>query len=104
VIEDRCIFCHGSSPLGNSLGLSLQVAYQNLVNVPAANFFTDHDYVESAEPIAGFLYEKLAPATHATPLGSGQGAAMPASTTPLSSEHLAAVSKWIRGGGRRRRA
>jgi len=94
----QCNFCHGAVPVGNTLVLTPDVAYQNIFNVPSANFFTDHKIVEPAEPAASFLYQKLEAAHHGELLPPGQGNGMPPIGTPLSHEHLEAVSKWIRGG------
>jgi len=99
----QCLFCHDSlspPPLGFATALDLrpEVAYANLINVPAFNFFTTHDLVEPAEPSASFLYEKLAAATNGVLLPSGQLNGMPPLGLTLTSQHLEAVSKWIRGG------
>ena len=94
----QCQFCHGPVPVLNTLDLSPASAYANLVGVPAANFFTDHDLIEPGEPSASFFYEKLAAGTNATLLPSGQGVAMPNVGLPLTPDHLEAVSKWIRAG------
>jgi len=94
----QCLFCHGAAPIGNTLDLSPSVAYANLVGVPSANFYTSHDYVEPGEPIASFLYEKLEAATNGTTLPAVLGNGMPSVGAVLTSDHLEAVSKWIRNG------
>ena len=95
----QCQFCHGPVTALNTLDLGPDVAYANLVGVPAANFFTDHDLVEPGEPIASFLYNKLEAGTNGTLLPTGQGSAMPPLLgLALTPDHLEAVSKWIRGG------
>ncbi|MCS5636814.1 MAG: hypothetical protein NZ990_09875 [Myxococcota bacterium] len=95
----QCNFCHGPVPIvGTSLVLAPDVAYQNIFNVPSANFFTDHKLVEPGEPATSFLYEKLLAGNQGVLMPSGQGNPMPVTGTPLSHEHLQAMSKWIRGG------
>ena len=94
----QCLFCHAAVPVGNTLDLTPANAYANMINVPAANFYTDHDYVEPGEPIASFLQEKMQAATNGTLLPTGQGNGMPPLGPPLTVDHLEAVSKWIRGG------
>ena len=95
----QCQFCHGALPIGNFLNLTPGSAYTNMLGVPAANFFTDHDLVEPGEPIASFFYEKMAAGTNGTLLPTGQGNAMPPFLgVALTPDHLEAVSKWIRAG------
>ncbi|MDG2333458.1 MAG: hypothetical protein P8Q97_04465 [Myxococcota bacterium] len=94
----QCLFCHDAVPVGNTLDLTPANAYANMINIPATNFYTDHDYVEPGEPIASFLQEKMAAATNGTLLPTGQGNGMPPIGAPLTVDHLEAVSKWIRGG------
>ncbi|MFP6623718.1 MAG: hypothetical protein VCC20_09605, partial [Myxococcota bacterium] len=81
------------------LDLTPGASYDQLVNVastiPSADGVTILDRVEPSEPIASFLYEKLAAATNGTPTG---GVAMPFLGAVLTPDHLEAVEKWIRAG------
>ncbi len=101
----NCLFCHDPlNPLPplflpNAPDLRPASAYANLVNVPSANLANPDDLVEPGEPIASFLYKKLAAATNATPLPLGEGFGMPSGAVPpLIPDHLEAVKEWIRNG------
>jgi|GEM_PF-598680 len=94
----NCLVCHGAVPGSISPDLRDSVAYDNLVNVPSHNFANTDNYIEPSEPAASFFYLKLAAATNGTSLPSGEGNGMPSIGAALTSDHLEAVKKWIRGG------
>ena len=94
----NCLFCHGEVQASNSLDLRDSVAYANLVGVASDNFFNEDDYIEPGEPAGSFFYQKLAAITNGSTLPSGEGNGMPPIGPGLTSDHLEAVEKWIRGG------
>jgi len=100
-----CLFCHDAlNPLPplfvpNAPDLRPGVAYANMLNVPSANALNQDDLIEPGEPIASFLYQKLAAATNGTSLPLGEGFGMPSGAVPpLTADHLEAVRLWIRSG------
>ncbi|MFP6639595.1 MAG: hypothetical protein VCC04_05070, partial [Myxococcota bacterium] len=99
IIEPHnCLICHGPVPLANSLVLSPELAYDNLIRVPSANSFNNDFYIQPGDPNTSFFYNKIANRTLGTPLGNNEGAGMPSSlATPVSEEHLQAIKEWIYG-------
>ena len=96
ILGPQCELCHGTTPLGNSLDLTLENAHDNLVRVPSANFYNDMNLIEPGEPSQSFFYQKLAAKTLGTPLEPGEGAGMPVSAGDgLTEDHLAAIKEWI---------
>jgi hypothetical protein len=96
--------CHGSVAPQNGLDLTDDPntpeidSWARLVNVAGVGASPPMKRVEPGEPALSFLYNKLAAATipgHQT----GGGSPMPSGGAPaLTSEHLEAIEKWIRGG------
>jgi cysteine-rich repeat protein len=107
VYECTNALCHGARPDPlppgfSDLELTAGISYDQLVDVasslPSADGTTIFDRVEPGEPIASFLYEKLAARTIGTPT---TGTPMPQSLLALIPEHLQAIEKWIRAGAPR---
>jgi hypothetical protein len=86
--------CHGASASGG-LDLRPEVAYRNLLNVPAVG--GDMLRVEPGETSGSLLYRKLAegtnPGSFAIP-----GAPMPSGLPPLSAAELELVRLWVYAG------
>ncbi len=85
--------CHGSGAQGG-LDLRPEVAYQNLVDVPAT-LVPGQKRVEPGSKDRSFLYRKLAAATfeHAV-----EGTPMPSGRRALPEAELRAIQRWIQAG------
>ncbi len=91
--------CHGSADGQGGLDLRAEVAFDNLINVPATAPLTKPlDRVFPGEQKMSLLYLKLAAATLGEPLPAGAGDPMPSGLPAISPEQLEAVRLWIRGG------
>lgn len=98
IIAPQCAVCHGSVPLGNSLNLSENVAYDNLIRVPSANFYNEMNYIEPGEPNGSYFFKKIQSKTEGTTLPPGEGSGMPVSAgSGLTPDHLQAMKEWIYG-------
>ena len=99
-------FCHGGTPGDptsgqGSLNLGATDAYEALMGADATGAdspnFVGVKRVLPGDLPQSLLYEKLAastlgsPITHGSPMPSGGG-------VPLTTQHLEAIDKWIRGG------
>jgi hypothetical protein len=89
--------CHGDAAMGG-LDLRAAVAYENLVEVKAAN--SSWFRVMPGEPDESFLYNKLRAATEPGSVEI-EGSPMPSGAPALSPEHLEAMRKWIEAGAPR---
>ena len=96
IIDPQCAICHSSQPLGNTLDLSIDVAYDNLFRVPSTNFYNEMNYIEPGEPGSSYLFHKLQWKTEGITPPPGEGQGMPVSAGDgLTPDHLAAVQEWI---------
>jgi hypothetical protein len=90
--------CHGKFASGE-LNLLADVAYDQLVDVPAANAAAAADgkkRVVPGDPAASFLVQKLRGG-----LPAEEGSAMPLVGTPLDADEIALVEAWIAAGAPR---
>src|SRR5262249_22993871 len=87
--------CHGTSRSGE-LELLPDVAYDQLVGVPATNAAAGGVRVVPGEPSASFLVRKLRGT-----LAAGEGSRMPLVGAPLGDGEIALGEAWIAGGAPR---
>src|SRR5262249_56990996 len=91
--------CHGSAAKQGGLDLSPEVAYRNLIQVPATASALVR--VEPGDERRSFLWLKLAAATDPSLLHAHvdvPGAPMPNGLPPLSKDELELVRLWIYNG------
>lgn len=96
-------FCHVAGGLNaGGLDLAPDVAFDNLVSVPATWNGGALDRVEPGEPDLSLLYLKLLSAIDPDAVTIDVGSPMPVGGS-IAPEHLEAIARWIRGGAPRDR-
>lgn len=90
--------CHGTLGAKGGLVLTADVAYAQLVGVPADNAAAKakgKKRVVPGDPDASFLVQKL------TAPGAGEGDRMPEAGDPIAAEDLDLLRRWIAAGAPR---